>query len=245
MTYPATISSRPIPSSKSAPLLAVDIPAISSDCPPPLPRGRRTSPLERRALDAAEEACSIWGGDVRSLLSVFATDSGDAGAIGGMLTSLCEDPPMVSPLTFIRSVAGSLAGAWSCLASNHHMSTTITAGDCTLGSAMLESASLCVTEARPVLLVFFSVPAPEALAGMQPTYGDCVFAIVIEPLSDKAKAPLYLQLQQTVASGIRPLDVASHIRNARTEQRQTSMELAVSGSSSLTVLVAPSPADLL
>jgi hypothetical protein len=154
--------------------------ASSSD-PPPLAHGRRSSAFERMALDAAAQACVAWGGPVDSLCSVFATGSGDAPAVDAVLREATQAEPAISPTLFIRSVLGTLAGAWSMRHGNRQPSTTVTAGEFTLGAALLEGVMLCQAEQRSTLVVFVELPAPDALRSLQPHLAERSVAIVLAP----------------------------------------------------------------
>jgi hypothetical protein len=162
--------------------------AVSSATPAQGTHGRRASVFERLALDAAAEACTSWGGNTSTLQTVFATHSADAEAVDQLLDAVTSSPVAVSPLTFLRSVACTLAGNWATRTQNHAASTTVTAGPYTLGAALFEAAVHVACEERPCLLVFAEVPPPPPLSMPGHTTAPCAVAVVLSPISGTGRA---------------------------------------------------------
>jgi hypothetical protein len=169
--------------------LELHIAAAWSDAHPVFPpqtaaallHGRRASALERQVIAAAVTVCAEWGGDTSTLASVFATHSGDAEAVHQLLCGIAGSPPFVSPLSFIRSVHGTVAGNWTARAGNRAPCTTVSAGPSSLGAGLLEAAVQCVAEARDVLFVFGDVRPPSPLDEASAVGDGACAAFVLSP----------------------------------------------------------------
>jgi hypothetical protein len=157
----------------------VRVSALSSLAPSPGKHGRRASAFERLAFDAAVDACGKWGRDPSTLRSVFATHSADAEAVDRMMRGVSLDPPLVSPLTFLQSVACTLAGNWAARIGSHASSTTLTAGSHSLGAALLEGAVTVSADGSACLVVLCEVPPPPPLAMPGHTTTPIALALVL------------------------------------------------------------------
>ncbi|KJV23695.1 beta-ketoacyl synthase chain length factor [Luteibacter yeojuensis] len=159
--------------------MRVRVSAFSSNASFPGTYGRRASAFERVAFDAAMDACGKWGGDPATLRSVFATQSADAEAVDRMMRGVALDPPLVSPLTFLQSVACTLAGNWAARTCSHASSTTLTAGPHSLGAALLEGAVTVAADESTCLVVLCEVPPPAPLAMPGHTTTPIALALVL------------------------------------------------------------------
>lgn len=138
---------------------------------------RRTTPLIRLALQAAEEATQSDRCDRSALATVFASSEGDAEIVDKLCTALTLPGYPVSPTHFHNSVHNAAAGYWSIAAAARRFSTSIAAGDVSFAMGLMEAAGVAALERQPVLLVAYDYPLPPALAGRG--YVDRPFAVAL------------------------------------------------------------------
>lgn len=125
---------------------------------------RRLGPLARMMLHVANE-CT---GDAASVRLVFASQHGELNYTVTLLRALAAREPL-SPTTFSLSVLNAPAGLFSILRHDRAESTALSAGDETLGHALVEA--YCELEAqpqRPVLVVYADGALPEEYASFSP-----------------------------------------------------------------------------
>ncbi|MEQ1801092.1 MAG: beta-ketoacyl synthase chain length factor [Gammaproteobacteria bacterium] len=130
--------------------------------------GRRAPLHVRLALEAAAQACHNNFVAAEDVLTVFASSMGDSEITDYMCRTLAGPAPMLSPTRFHNSVHNAASGYWSIGATNRHASVAIAASPHTFTAALLEAASLAITEAATVLLIVHDVPAPppvDAISG--------------------------------------------------------------------------------
>ena len=147
------------------------------------------APAERRrapdtvalALEVAAAAVRESGLDAATLPSVFTSAHGDLAVNDYMCTTLASQPTLISPTKFHNSVHNAAAGYWTIATGCHEASTALTAFDASFGAGLLEAASQCQADARPVLLVAFDVEATGALASVTASAGMLACALVLAP----------------------------------------------------------------
>lgn len=128
-----------------------------------LPAGlrRRVTPIGRKALEAAMAVLP----QEYAPRFVFCSRHGEYGRTLGLLDSLAEDGT-VSPAEFSMSVHHALAGLLSIATGNRAGHTAVAAGRESLGYGLMEAAACLAEDSRPVLVVHFDEPLPEAYAGV-------------------------------------------------------------------------------
>lgn len=124
---------------------------------PPNERRRATMPT-RLALEASRQVLEVSKTDPEQLSSVFASSDGDLALVDAMCTSICREPPSVSPTIFHNSVHNAVAGYWSIAFGCMAASTSIAAWDGTFAAGLVESAAQLATDANELLLVAYDVP---------------------------------------------------------------------------------------
>ena len=147
------------------------------------------APAERRrapdtvalALEVAAAAVRDSGLDAAALPSVFTSAHGDLAVNDYMCSTLASEPTLISPTKFHNSVHNAAAGYWTMATGCHEASTALTAFDASFGAGLLEAASQCQADARPVLLVAVDVEAPGALASVTESTGLLACALVLTP----------------------------------------------------------------
>ena len=111
------------------------------------------------------------GLDAATLPSVFTSAHGDLAINDYMCSTLASEPTLISPTKFHNSVHNAAAGYWTIATGCHEASTALTAFDASFGAGLLEAASQCQADARPVLLVAVDVEAAGALASVTESTG--------------------------------------------------------------------------
>ncbi|MDX1335493.1 MAG: beta-ketoacyl synthase chain length factor, partial [Gammaproteobacteria bacterium] len=147
---------------------------IQAELPPlkpellPANERRRTTPLIKLALQAAQDALGQWEGDSTELGTVFASASGDVDIVDKIITSLLMPGSPVSPTHFHNSVHNAPAGYWSIATHSHAPSTSISAYDATFAAGLVEAATSVVIEQRPVMLVAYDMLLPPRMHPFRP-----------------------------------------------------------------------------
>jgi hypothetical protein len=127
-----------------------------------LPAGerRRSSPLVRLALAAAEDAVIAMTAERRSMASVFASSGGDLGVVDRICRSLLMEDRPVSPTHFHNSVHNAAAGYWAIAADCRKPSVSLSAYADTFAAGLEEAVSMVHVEQAAVLLVAYDQPGP-------------------------------------------------------------------------------------
>ena len=158
------------------------------------PPAKRTAPeilapAERRrapdsvalALEVASAAVRASGRDPATLPSIFTSAHGDLAVNDYMCATLATQPTAISPTRFHNSVHNAAAGYWTIATGCHEASSALTAFDASFAAGLLEAATQCAADDRPVLLVAFDVQAVGALASVTRSEGLLATALVIAP----------------------------------------------------------------
>lgn len=187
---------------QAAPVLRAEAPYR----PEPLPRfspemlpaneRRRTTATIKLALQAASEA--MRGEPVNSPAAVFASSDGDLEIVDRLCRALAQPERMVSPTHFHNSVHNAPAGYWSIGSGVTAPSTSLCVRDGSFAAGLLEAATMCLTEARPVLLVAYDHPAPAPLDRVRPMSAPFAAALV---LTRERTADAVARLQIALARG--------------------------------------------
>jgi hypothetical protein len=160
---------------------AVPQPSINRPSPTLLaPNERRRAPdTVLLALEVAAAAAAHSGHDVSSLASVFTSAHGDLPTTDALCTSLAANPTLLSPTRFHHSVHNAASGYWAIAAKSRAPSTALSAYTHSYAAGLLEAASQCVAENRPVLLVAYDTQACGALASVNRSQGLLAVALVL------------------------------------------------------------------
>ena len=120
---------------------------------------RRVTNLIKLALHVADEA-NIPG---QALPAVFASSNGDLLITDHICNSLTMVPKYVSPIQFHNSVHNAPAGYWAIAAKSPAASTSISTGDTTFSSGLLEAVTQVLCQQEDVLYVAYDFPAAAPL----------------------------------------------------------------------------------
>jgi hypothetical protein len=152
---------------------------------------RRAPDTVALALEVAAAAVRESGLDAATLPSVFTSAHGDLAVNDYMCSTLASQPTTISPTRFHNSVHNAAAGYWTIATGCREASTALTAFDASFGAGLLEAASQCRADARPVLLVAFDVEATGALASVTASVGLLACAFVLSPERSKRTAAAF------------------------------------------------------
>jgi len=114
-------------------------------------------------------------------------------------------------------VHNAAAGYWTIGTGCHEASTALSAFDESFGAGLLEAATQCLAEARPVLLVAVDVEAAGALASVTDSTGLLACAIVLSPRASERTVAAFdwsLESATTRAAPIRTPAARSLAGNA-------------------------------
>ena len=160
-----------------------------TDPPAKRPAPEILAPAERRrapdsvalALEVAAAAVRDSGRDAATLPAIFTSTHGDLTVNDYMCATLASQPTAISPTRFHNSVHNAAAGYWTIATGCRAASTALTAYDGSFAAGLLEAATQCVADERPVLLVAFDGQAVGALATVTKSEGLLAGAWVLAP----------------------------------------------------------------
>lgn len=147
----------------------------------PAAERRRAPDSVAIALQVASDAVRDAGRDPAQLPAIFTSAHGDLSVNDYMCSTLAVEPTLISPTKFHNSVHNAAAGYWTMATGCHEASTALSAFDASFGAGLLEAASQCQADARPVLLVAVDVEAAGALASVTDSTGLLACALVLSP----------------------------------------------------------------
>ena len=116
---------------------------------------RRVTNLIKLALHVADEA-NIPGA---ILPAVFASSDGDLFITDNICNTLTMNPKHISPIQFHNSVHNAPAGYWAIAAKSPAASTSISTGETTFTSGLLEAVTQVLCQQEDVLYVAYDFPA--------------------------------------------------------------------------------------
>lgn len=140
---------------------------------------RRTTPLIRLALRAAEQLSQRSSLDLSKAIPVFACSDGDLQVIDGVCHKLSLAGRPVSPLEFHNIVHNAPAGYWSLAKRARTSSTSVTGRYQTFASGLLEAFVQVVADDTPVLFVCCDHPGPQRLDQYRPRFAPFASAMVL------------------------------------------------------------------
>ncbi|MEO7056752.1 MAG: beta-ketoacyl synthase chain length factor [Caldimonas sp.] len=142
---------------------------------------RRAPDTVALALEVAAAAVAAAGLQASELPSIFTSAHGDLGVNDYMCRTLATQPTQISPTRFHNSVHNAAAGYWTIGIGCREASSALTAFDASFAAGLLEAATQCEADHRPVLLVAFDVEATGPLATVTVSQGLVAGALVLAP----------------------------------------------------------------
>ena len=172
--------------------LKAQLQGLAPAAPPARPPAAMLPANERRrapdsvllAIEVAGQAVAMSGREASELACVFSSAYGDQLITDYMCSTLAQAPAELSPTRFHNSVHNAPAGYWTIATGCHAASSAISAGHASFGAGLLEAATLCVAEQRPVLLVCSDIagsgPVGE-MSGSQTAFGCALVLSSLQP----------------------------------------------------------------
>ena len=120
---------------------------------------RRVTNYIKLALHVADEANLTD----KALPAVFASSNGDFYISDHICNTLNMEPKYISPIQFHNSVHNAPSGYWAIAAKSPEASTSISTGDSTFSSGLLEAVTQVLCQQQDVLYVAYDYPAAPPL----------------------------------------------------------------------------------
>lgn len=222
-------------------------PAARSPRPSPdlLPANerRRAPDSVAIALHAALSACRQAGRDAASLRSVFSSMHGDLAITDYMCSTLASDPTLVSPTRFHNSVHNAAAGYWSICSGSTRPYTSLSAGDLSFATGLLESLLQLAATGEDVLFVSYDIEARGPLAAVAPSLDLLAAALVLATTpGEHCSARItwdFVRGGDAVASTAKPENAALVAGNSNQPCLPLFEALALGGEAEIVSLVSP------
>lgn len=166
---------------QAMPVLKNEIPWKTSEFPKLAPQllpaneRRRITNYIKLAIHVADEA-NIAD---KFLPAVFASSNGDFYIVDHICNTLTMTPKYVSPTQFHNSVHNAPAGYWAIAAKSEAASTSISTGDSTFSSGLLEAVTQVLSLQEDVLYVAYDFPAAAPLDKVSDTTEPFATAFVL------------------------------------------------------------------
>ncbi|HET7300933.1 MAG TPA: beta-ketoacyl synthase chain length factor [Oleiagrimonas sp.] len=162
---------------------------------------RRVSTHVLAAIEVADQAVTMSAHAPDTLPCVFASQQGDAGIMDYMCAVLADAPQHLSPTRFHNSVHNAPAGYWTIACGCRAASNSVAAAGSSFGAALLEAATLALTEEQPVLLVANDEPCGGPLGEVLTITQPFACALVLSPQKDdRSMARLDLALVDSMTA---------------------------------------------
>ena len=123
---------------------------------------RRTTPVIKIVLQSLQPLLKE-AEHTSDVAMVFASSDGDLGVVDKICQALATTEKMVSPTLFHNSVHNAPAGYCAIASSMQGPSVSLSAGDATFSSGLLDAYTQVLSEQREVLFVAYDVVAPSPL----------------------------------------------------------------------------------
>ena len=147
----------------------------------PATERRRAPESVLLAIEAAQQACAMAVREPAALAHVFASAYGDLPINDYLCATLAQSPLDVSPIKFHNSVHNAPAGYWTIATGCRAHSSSVSAGEATFATALLEAALFAQAEAEPALLVAYDVAATGPLRDVVDCDVPFAVALVVGP----------------------------------------------------------------
>jgi hypothetical protein len=157
-------------------------------------RERRRAPLAvKLAVEVINQAATMAKQDESELCSVFASAMGDSHITDYICRTLAGEQKMLSPTKFHNSVHNSTSGYWSISTGSRLPSTFVSAFNDSFAAALLEAATIALSENRPTALAIYDVAFGQPLHDICPASEDFAAAFIVSP--DPANSRWALELE--------------------------------------------------
>ncbi len=137
---------------------SVEFPKLAPQLLPANERRRMTNYI-KLAISVADQAST----SDKSLGAVFASSYGDLYITDHICNSLSQTPKFISPTQFHNSVHNAPSGYWAIAAKSTAASTSLSTGDSSFSSGLLEAVTQVLSTEKDILLVAYDYPATAPL----------------------------------------------------------------------------------
>jgi len=162
--------------SGKAPYIKTELPKLVPAILPANER-RRTTPVIKLALHAAEVCIGENLELAQEYATVFASSDGDLGIMDKICRALNMPEHPVSPTNFHNSVHNAPAGYWAIAGKAQYSSNSLSGADETFAVGMIEAATYAAIENKKVLFVSYDYPAPASIDSVR--HFDSPFAVAM------------------------------------------------------------------
>ncbi|MDQ9171795.1 beta-ketoacyl synthase chain length factor [Oxalobacteraceae bacterium R-40] len=167
---------------------------------PPAER-RRIGAGVKLALACGMDALAVTQTDPASITTVFSSSGGDGENCHMICEALAGSDRLISPTRFHNSVHNAPSGYWGIASGAMLPSTSLCAYDASFAVGLLEAATQCFVEGRPVLYIAYDTPYPEPLHGVRPIADQFAVALLLHSAKTQhSMAALTLSLSNSPPS---------------------------------------------
>jgi hypothetical protein len=142
---------------------------------------RRVGAGVKLALACGLDALAMADTDPALIATVFSSSGGDGENCHLICEALAGSDRLISPTRFHNSVHNAPSGYWGIASGAMLPSTSLCAYDASFSVGLLEAATQCFVEQRPVLYVAYDMPYPEPLHGVRPITDQFAAALLLSP----------------------------------------------------------------
>jgi hypothetical protein len=202
---------------------------------PPAER-RRIGAGVKLALACGMDALAAVQTDPASITTVFSSSGGDGENCHMICEALAGSDRLISPTRFHNSVHNAPSGYWGIASGAMLPSTSLCAYDASFAVGLLEAATQCFVEQRPVLYVAYDTPYPEPLHGVRPIADQFAVALLLQPAKTQhSMAALALSLSSTPSSRMKNAELDRVCQNIPAARSLPLLEAVAQGDTSVQV----------
>ncbi len=133
------------------------------------------------ALEVAAAAVAVSSHKAADVATVFASAHGDLPITDALCKTLAADPRLLSPTRFHHSIHNAASGYWAIGTGSPLASTALAAAEASFAAGLLEAATQCAADGRPVMLVAYDTEATGALRSVNRSRGLLAVALLLSP----------------------------------------------------------------
>ena len=163
------------------------------------PREKRRVPLiTRMAIEAGIQACRMASVDPGQATTVFTSCMGDTDVTDYMCRVLATPAKAMSPTRFHNSVHNATSGYWSIFTGGQHSGGFVGAYLQSFATALIEAATLTISENKPALLVMYDIANRNPMHDACPIDAPLAYALLLHAAGDTTEGR---DISLTVVSG--------------------------------------------
>jgi len=149
------------------------------------PREKRRVPfITRMAIEAGMQACRMAAIDPGQATTVFSSCMGDTDVTDYMCRVLATPEKAMSPTKFHNSVHNATSGYWSIFTGSHHSGGFVGAYLQSFATALIDAATLTLSENKPTLLVMYDIANRNPMHDACPIDTPLAYALLMHAAGD-------------------------------------------------------------